>query len=252
MDLNIVSNALNDDCLSCIYSFVNTRKLCFDILKRKRDTILTNHILTPTIKRFTEGKYYTPSDCCFLGDMTFRVEKITKCFIIICYWHDLICFPNKVDTLKMKRRYDENDYEYIDIRSRSRSFNTKNLIELDKLSLCGITLYKEFDFYWKRGTFYRRQEAEAVLYQLVNSKKEVGGEIGWALVEPRNKQIEEYERESMEPQCEMSRQCYVRWAQKLMDLNKQQLWAQKLMDLNKQQLWAQKLMDLNKQQLLLG
>ena len=228
MDLNIVSNALNDDCLSYIYSFVNTRNLCFDILKRKRDTILTNHILTPTIKRFTEGKYYTPSDCCFLGDMTFRVEKITKCFITICYWRDLIVFPNEVDTLKMKRRFDENDYEYIDIRSRSRSFssrdfNTKNLIEMDKMYLGGIILYKEFDFYWKRGIFYNRPEAEADLYQLINSKKEVGGEIGWALVEPRNKQIEEYERESMEPQSEMSRECYVRWAQKLIDMNKQQL-----------------------------
>ena len=51
MDLNIIANNLNDDCLSYIYSFVNTRQICFNVLKRKHNTILTNYILLKDLQK---------------------------------------------------------------------------------------------------------------------------------------------------------------------------------------------------------
>jgi hypothetical protein len=227
MDLNIVANALNDDCLSYIFSFVNTRKLCFDFLKRKRDTILTNHILRPTIKRFTEGKYYTDSDACFLGRESFRVDKISKCFITICYWKDLL-HSNELKIFKTKRRFN-NDYEYFKIpdnyshRKREEEKNTKNLIEMDKLPSWSFILYKEFDFYFKRFE-YCKYIALSESRDLSHDIKEVGGEIGWVLVEIRKKEIDEINKKIIQNQHDQSNVYhYQRQVKQLIDLNKWQL-----------------------------
>ena len=195
MDLNIIANNLNDDCLSYIYSFVNRRQLCFEVLKKKHDTILTNHILRPTIKRFTEGKYYTEPH--FLGHRVFRVVKLTKCFITIHYAKSTFEDREWVE-IRMKRRYDKDDYEYFDNTSTnytsSTNYKTKDVIELDKLPIVGRILYEKFN--WMRERFrndeYNYQWAGKVNDLIINPY-EIKGDFDWLLIDLRKKKIVEYE-----------------------------------------------------------
>ena len=198
MDLNIIAKNLNDDCLSYIYSFVNTKQLCFEVLKQKHDTILTNHILGPTIKRFTEGKYY--SEPRWLGYRVFRVVKLTKCFITIHYaknafderqWNE-----RQWNEIRMKRRYDKDDYEYFDNTStnyNSTNYKTKDVVELDKCPKVGCILYEKFD--WSRPRFRHldNYNSESMRDKLIINPNEMNGDVDWLLIDLRKKKIVEYE-----------------------------------------------------------
>ena len=187
MDLNIIAKNLNDDCLSYIYSFVNTRQICFKMLKQKHDTILTNHILRPTIKRFTEGKYYSDS---WLGYRVFRVVKITKCFITIHYMRPLLLQEEIQDEIRMKRRYDKDDYEYFDGKIE---YKTKDVIELDKCPIFACILWNEFD--WMRESFrsYNKYASLMKADKMMLDIKETKGDFDWLLIDLRKKKIVEYE-----------------------------------------------------------
>lgn len=188
MDLNIIAKNLNDDCLSYIYSFVNRRQLCFEVLKQKHDTILTNYILRPTIKRFTEGKYYSESS--WLGYRVFRVVKLTKCFITIQYNRYDFCFNREWDEVRMKRRYDKDDYEYF---CGDRDHKTKDVVEMDKYPMFGGILWKKFN--WRRESFeiYSKYSCERKRNDLMEDIKETNGDIDWLLIDLRKKKIVEYE-----------------------------------------------------------
>lgn len=198
MDLNIIAKNLNDDCLSHIYSFVNTRQICFKMLKQKHDTIITNHILRPTIKRFTEGKYYTKHSS--LGFFVFRVDSLTKCFITFTYNDDFITdgvlFP--LSKRKLKRRYDKDDYEYFESEERPRiryeDAHTKYLVELDKPPILCYSLWNEFN--WSRKMF-RNDEYNYLWAQkadkLMLDINEMNGDFDWLLIDLRKKKIVEYE-----------------------------------------------------------
>jgi hypothetical protein len=196
MDLNIIAKNLNDDCLSYIYSFVNTRQICFKMLKQKHDTILTNHILRPTIKRFTEGKYYTTTS--WLGCFVFRVEKITKCFITITYNDEFIVdgvlFP--LSKRKLKRRYDKNDYEYFESEEhpiiRYNDTHTKYLVELDKLPIFCCSLWKGFKWSGREDFgIIHKWRTQKMVDDLMTNINEVKGDFDWLLIDLRGKKINE-------------------------------------------------------------
>tara|TARA_B110000977_G_scaffold146390_1_gene185651 strand:- start:1208 stop:1852 length:645 start_codon:yes stop_codon:yes gene_type:complete len=158
------------------------------MLKQKHDTILTNHILRPTIKRFTEGKYYSESS--WLGHRVFRVVKITKCFITIHYTRYDFCLHREWVENRMKRRYDKDDYEYF---HGYRHHKTKDVVEMDKNPMFGGILWKKFG--WRRESFeiYSKYDCERKKNDLMLNIKETNGDFDWLLIDLRKEKIVEYE-----------------------------------------------------------
>jgi len=224
MDLNIIANNLNDDCLSYIYSFVNTRQICFKMLKQKHNTILTNYILRPTIKRFTKGKYY--SEPTWLGYRLFRVEKITKCFITIHYMRYGFVEDRQWDEITMKRRYDNDDYEYF---KGKVDYNTKDVIELDNFPTVGKILWNEFNWIRERFRPYDKYNSLTKLDYMMFDIKETKGDFDWLMIDLRKKKIVEYETKMVEALTrndDFGVGFYQKQARKLNDLNTYQLLLQ--------------------------
>tara|TARA_R110000868_G_scaffold214022_1_gene464155 strand:- start:761 stop:1381 length:621 start_codon:yes stop_codon:yes gene_type:complete len=187
------------------------------MLKQKHDTILTNYILRPTIKRFTEGKYYSKSS--WLGKDVFRVDKITKCFITIHYAKYFGEEESEWVEIRMKRRYDKDDYEYFDGRIE---YKTKDVIELDKNPIVGRILWNEFD--WSRESFgiFGEYGCERNLNNLMFNPKETNGDIEWLLIDLRKKKIVEYDEKIVEALQDSNRytaERYIHYASRLNDVN---------------------------------
>jgi len=224
MDLNIIANNLNDDCLSYIYSFVNTRQICFEVLKQKHDTILTNYILRPTIKRFTKGKYYSEPN--FLGNRVFRVEKITNCFITIHYMIYGFVEETQWDVITMKRRYDKDDYEYF---KGKIDYNTKDVIELDNFPTFGKILWNEFNWIRERFCPYNKYTSLMKADKMMFDIKETKGDFDWLMIDLRKKYIVKYETkvvEALTKNDDFGVGFYQTQARKLNDLNTYQLLLQ--------------------------
>tara|TARA_R110000822_G_scaffold308002_1_gene435541 strand:+ start:1584 stop:2249 length:666 start_codon:yes stop_codon:yes gene_type:complete len=212
IELSVISKSLNDDCLSHIYSFVNTRQLCFEVLKKRKDTNITNHILRPTMKRFTEGKYYIDIDYAGLGNVVFRVKKLTKCFITIEYYMNFIKNPNHFYTIKKKRFVDYQDYEWCQF-TKLTSFNMRKLVEVNKLPLYYSILWKNFEYVDIKHSNNKFVE-KVLVGNLLTSPKEMKGDFDWLLIDLRKQQIKDYEDKSV---------INTEAIQQLKDLNTQQL-----------------------------
>ena len=98
MDLKLIANNLNEDCLSEIYSFVNRKQLCYEFLKQKREDIIVQGVMKPKPKTFQEGKYYMDFRTNMIGYVVLFIKKITKCFITFDLYDAYYYYPNTFTT----------------------------------------------------------------------------------------------------------------------------------------------------------
>ena len=97
MDLNIIANSLNNDCLSDIYSFIDRKQLCCDILIKKKEEVFTQAILTPIYKDFCVKKYYYDE----VNGVVYFIEKKTNCYIHVTEYFSAL-YHNNINHYKKK------------------------------------------------------------------------------------------------------------------------------------------------------
>jgi len=205
MDLKLIANNLNEDCLSEIYSFVNRKQLCYDFLIKKREDIIVQGVMKPKLKTFQEGRYYIDFSTNRIGHNVLFIKKITKCFITYDYYAYYLIDPNEFATEKRKRKYDDEGNEYLKERY---IYNIKDFIELEKLPYCCYVLDTEFRFktppQWKEYNYdYEQEDIIRVWIEgKINERKEKFRwrykcyyEFDWLLNDLRKKKIKEAEDE---------------------------------------------------------
>ena len=205
MDLKLIANNLNEDCLSEIYSFVNRKQLCYDFLTKKREEIICQGVMKPQPKTFQEGKYYACFRTNMIGLRVLSIKKITKCFITYDYYGYYCWEPNSFKTEKRKRNIDSEGNEYI---KEPYIFNIKDFIELEKLPYCCYVLKEKFRFeeppHWRENKYNYQEDSkvrdwiEGREQQNDYNSYEEYYDFDWLLNDLRKKKIKEAEDEIAE------------------------------------------------------
>tara|TARA_R110000764_G_scaffold193482_1_gene278784 strand:- start:116 stop:553 length:438 start_codon:yes stop_codon:yes gene_type:complete len=133
---------------------------------------------------------------------------------------------NQWDEIKMKRRYDKDDYEYF---KGKVDYNTKDVIELDNFPTVCKILWNEFNWIRERFRPYNKYTSLTKADEMMFDIKETKGDFDWLMIDLRKKLIVKYETklvEALTKNDDFGVGFYQKQARKLNDLNTYQLLLQ--------------------------